>query len=160
MKPIETLRRDFTTSLLQTGRQWRKIVDQALLASDISEATAAPLLWISRLGEGVRQTTLASYVGIENPSLVRLLDQLEASGLVVRKEDKLDRRAKTLWLTAKGEAFAVRLEKMLVALREQVLADVSREDLDAAMRVLAAFDRSNNSQGVEEPPKSEALPTP
>lgn len=150
MKEIDLLRRDFTAGLLQTGRQWRKIVDQSLGKSDISEACAAPLLWIGRLGGGVRQITLASYVGIEGPSLVRLLDQLEASALVVRKEDKVDRRAKTLWLTPKGKEFAEGLEDILTELREKVLADVSSEDLVAALRVLAAFDRAS-TQGLSEP---------
>ncbi|MGH6861821.1 MAG: MarR family winged helix-turn-helix transcriptional regulator [Phyllobacterium sp.] len=149
MSEIDTLRRAFTTNLLQTGRQWRRITDQTLMASNISEACAAPLLWIGRLGGGVRQNTLASYVGIEGPSLVRLIDQLEASGLVVRQDDKVDRRAKTLWLTDDGEQFAARLECILVELRDQILADVSKEDLEAALRVLAAFDRASSSGNVE-----------
>lgn len=149
MQEIDQLRRAFTTSLLQTGRQWRRITDQALMSSNISEACAAPLLWIGRLGGGVRQITLASYIGIEGPSLVRLIDQLEAADLVIRKEDKSDRRAKTLWLTRKGKQYASRLEDILVGLRAQILADVSKEDLHAALRVLAAFDAASNSPAAE-----------
>jgi MarR family transcriptional regulator for hemolysin len=159
MNEIDNLRRAFTASLLQTGRQWRRITDQALVASNISEATAAPLIWIGRLGGGVRQITLASYVGIEGPSLVRLLDQLEAAELVIRKEDSSDRRAKTLWLTEKGKQFTAELEDILVGLRAQILADVSKEDLKAALRVLDAFDRASNSTTIG-PPASEAELTP
>ena len=140
MNELDLLRRTFTAALLQTGRQWRRTTDQALIAHNISEACAAPLLWIGRLGGGIRQVTLASYVGIEGPSLVRLLDQLEASGLVVRKDDPTDRRAKTLWLTEDGERFAARIEDLLVELRARILADVSKADLEAALRVLSAFD--------------------
>ena len=115
MNEIDNLRRAFTASLLQTGRQWRRITDQALVASNISEATAAPLIWIGRLGGGVRQITLASYVGIEGPSLVRLRDQLEAAELVIRKEDSSDRRAKTFFrLTERGKQFTAELEDILV----------------------------------------------
>ncbi|MBA8879089.1 DNA-binding MarR family transcriptional regulator [Phyllobacterium myrsinacearum] len=93
----------------------------------------------------MRQNNLATYVGIEGPSLVRLLDQLEAGDFVIRKADKVDRRAKTLWLTKKGEQTAAMLENILVGLRGEILADVSEEDLTAALRVLSAFDRAGHT---------------
>ncbi len=111
----------------------------ALVEHGISEACAAPLVWISRLGNGVRQTALAERIGIESPSLVRLLDQLEALGLVVRKDDPSDRRAKGLWLTDAGVAMAARIETMLDEERALLLHDVSADDLKAALRVLSVF---------------------
>ncbi|YBV94706.1 MarR family transcriptional regulator (plasmid) [Phyllobacteriaceae bacterium JZ32] len=140
MNPLNNLQRIFTAKLLSTGRQWRRAVDQQLSAHGISEACAAPLLWIGRLGGGVRQVVLANQVGIEGPSLVRLLDQLEAMGLVVRKEDPTDRRAKGLWLTEEGQRLAARMEDMLDGLRGRILRDIDKADLEAAIRVLQAFD--------------------
>ncbi|QND46911.1 MarR family transcriptional regulator [Rhizobium lusitanum] len=140
MKSFNALQRIFTANLLSTGRQWRKVVDLVLSSHGISEASAAPLLWIGRLGGGVRQVVLANYVGIEGPSLVRLLDQLESLGLVVRKDDPTDRRAKGLWLTAEGEALAARMEETLDELRGRILANVDKADIEAAIRVLQAFE--------------------
>lgn len=140
MKSYNALQRIFTANLLSTGRQWRKVVDLVLSSHGISEASAAPLLWIGRLGGGVRQVVLANYVGIEGPSLVRLLDQLEGLGLVVRKDDPTDRRAKGLWLTAEGEALAARMEETLDELRGRILANVDKADIEAAIRVLQAFE--------------------
>jgi MarR family transcriptional regulator for hemolysin len=140
MKSFNALQRIFTANLLSTGRQWRKVVDLVLSSHGISEASAAPLLWIGRLGGGVRQVVLANYVGIEGPSLVRLLDQLEGLGLVVRKDDPTDRRAKGLWLTAEGEALAARMEETLDELRGRILAKVDKADIEAAIRVLQAFE--------------------
>lgn len=140
MKSFNTLQRIFTANLLTTGRQWRRVVDLALSSYGISEAAAAPLLWIGRLGGGVRQVALATYVGIEGPSLVRLLDQLEGMGLVIRKDDPTDRRAKGLWLTAEGEVLASRMEDALDALRGRILANVDQADIEAAIRVLKAFE--------------------
>jgi MarR family transcriptional regulator for hemolysin len=159
MNELELLRRNFTAALLQAGRQWRRVTDQALVAHNISEACAAPLLWIGRLGGGIRQVALASYVGIEGPSLVRLLDQLEASGLVLRKDDPTDRRAKTLWLTDDGERLAARIEEFLVELRARVLADVAKEDLEAALRVLQAFGEAA-AAGSAQPDEAETEPSP
>ena len=134
------LQRQFSATLLSTGRQWRKLVDQHLISHGVSEASAAPLIFISRLGGGVRQVTLANMVGIEGPSLVRLLDQLEKQGLVVRKDDPEDRRAKGLWLTEEGERVASQVEKLVDELRAHILRDVAKADLEAALRVMAAFE--------------------
>lgn len=139
MKKNSDTQRLFTSQLFSTARTWRKLIDLALVDHGISEACAAPLLWIGRLGGGVRQTALADYVGIESPSLVRLLDQLESLGLVMRKDDPTDRRAKGLWLTDLGQETAARIEAVLDSNRAQMLAHVSPEDLDTALRVLMVF---------------------
>ncbi|MBY5887097.1 MarR family winged helix-turn-helix transcriptional regulator [Rhizobium ruizarguesonis] len=146
MNTYSNLQRVFTANLLSTGRQWRRAVDLALSSHGISEACAAPLLWIGRLGGGVRQVVLASHVGIEGPSLVRLLDQLETLGLVIRKDDPADRRAKGLWLTEQGATLAARMEKVLDDLRGHILQNVDKADLEAAIRVLQAFDNSEMPQ--------------
>lgn len=104
-----------------------------------------PLLTANRLGEAVRQVTLAEHVGIEGPSLVRLLDQLCAAGLVRRDEDPEDKRAKTITLTDEGRAVTARMEERLVSLRARLLEDVSREDLETTLRVLNAFTASHAS---------------
>jgi MarR family transcriptional regulator for hemolysin len=140
MQKFDQLQRTFTANLLSTGRQWRRAVDQVLSSHGLSEAAAAPLLWIGRLGGGVRQVVLANNVGIEGPSLVRLLDQLEALELVVRKDDPTDRRAKGLWLTPEGEKLAAEMEDVLDSLRRRILCKVDKADLEAAIRVLQAFD--------------------
>ena len=140
MKSLNALQRIFTANLLTTGRQWRRVVDLALSSYGISEAAAAPVLWIGRLGGGVRQVVIANYVGIEGPSLVRLLDQLESMDLVIRKDDPTDRRAKGLWLTAEGEVLASRMEAALDELRGRILANVDQADIEAAIRVLKAFE--------------------
>lgn len=140
MQTNNALQRLFTTNLLSTGRQWRRAVDLTLRAHGISEATAAPLIWIGRLGGGVRQVALASYVGIEGPSLVRLLDQLEAMDMVVRRDDPDDRRAKGLWLTDAGEILAAEIEAAIDELRGRILAGIDPADIEAAVRVLRAFD--------------------
>ncbi|MCK0197686.1 MarR family transcriptional regulator [Ancylobacter sp. 6x-1] len=151
MNDTTHLRTEFTAALIQASRQWRRTVERELEEFGVSEACAAPLIWIARLGGGVRQVTLASYVGIEGPSMVRLLDQLGAAGLIERRDDPTDRRAKTVWLTEEGEHLAARIEVLLVGVRSRVLADVSRDDILTAMRVLRAFeDAPQRSLQVDE----------
>jgi MarR family transcriptional regulator, transcriptional regulator for hemolysin len=139
MSNLDTLRRTVSSTLVVAARKWRRASHGVLAAFNVSEACATPLLTASRLGEAVRQVTLADYIGIEGPSLVRLLDQLCAAGLMRRVEDPEDRRAKTVVLTDEGRAVTAKMEEELVTLRAQALKGISRSDLEATLRVLAAF---------------------
>lgn len=129
----------YTHALLLSGRQWRRLANATTEAHGVSEAKALPLVLIGRLGGEPRQTALAEAVGIEGPSLVRLLDQLEAAGLVLRKEDPTDRRAKVLSLTDAGHAVVARIEADLDRLRQAVFAGMSAADLEASLRVFRAI---------------------
>jgi MarR family transcriptional regulator for hemolysin len=139
MSNLDTLRRTVSSTLVVAARKWRRTSHGVLAAFNVSEACATPLLTASRLGAAVRQVTLADHIGIEGPSLVRLLDQLCAAGLMRRDEDPEDRRAKTVVLTEEGRAVTAKMEEELVTLRALALKDVSRSDLEATLRVLAAF---------------------
>lgn len=127
--------------MLQMSRAYRAAADQMLAELGVSQATAWPIVVIRRLGEGVRQKAVAEELGIEAPSLVRLLDQLEASGLAVRKLDVEDGRSKTLHLTEAGRHIANDIDKRLLSFRRAIFKDVSREDADAFLRVLAVIRR-------------------
>jgi len=142
MDSLKTPRFLLTSILLQAGRQWRSLAQHALDAHGISEAPAAALIWVRRLGGGVRQVTLASYVGIQGTSIVRLLDELSATGLIERRQDPDDRRANTIWLTETGERVAEQIEAVLAELRNDVLGNVSDTEIEAALRVFDAINRA------------------
>ncbi|MCA2436768.1 MarR family winged helix-turn-helix transcriptional regulator [Rhizobium leguminosarum] len=117
----EYLRWRLTKSLPITSKLWRRAVDTKLTRHSLSEASAAALIGIGSLGDGVRQNVLAEYIGIESPSLVRQLDQLEKRNLVARRDDPGDRRAKNLWLTEEGKAMSSCVEIELDAVRLEIL---------------------------------------
>jgi MarR family transcriptional regulator for hemolysin len=139
-KSIDALQMNISSSMVVAARHWRKICQTTLVNYGISEACAVPLLMIGRLGEGVRQVTVAQAAGMESPSLVRLLDQLCHGGYVCRTEDAHDRRAKCLSLTESGRELVQAVEVELVRLRNEVLQGIDQHDLEAALRVLRAFE--------------------
>jgi MarR family transcriptional regulator, transcriptional regulator for hemolysin len=143
MSKLDRLRLSVSSTLVVASRRWRRVSHSVLAAYNVSEACAAPLLTANRLGEAVRQVTLAESVGIEGPSLVRLLDQLCAAGLTRRDDDPVDKRAKTISVTGAGRAITARMEEDLVILRAQVLKGVSQADLEATLRVLKAFNAAD-----------------
>lgn len=136
------LLRDMTRNLLLAGRQWRKIAREVAAEHGVSEAASAPLLWIERLGNDVRQNALADAVGIEGASLVRLLDELQASGLITREPDPNDRRANAVNLTEAGWAIVAEVNEALTALRLEVFDRVPRKDIEAALRVFTAIEEA------------------
>jgi MarR family transcriptional regulator, transcriptional regulator for hemolysin len=153
MQNTDALRLAVSSTLVTAARQWRRASHGLLAAYNVSEACAAPLLIAGRLGASVRQGTLAEHVGIEGPSLVRLLDQLCAAGLMRRDEDPDDRRAKTISLTDEGRSITATIEKELTGLRAEVLEGVSRADLEATLRVLNLF---NAAKRVATPKRATA----
>jgi MarR family transcriptional regulator for hemolysin len=123
------------------GRLWRREADQALLDHGLSQATALPLVVLSRWGKSVRQGVLAEEMGIEGPSLVRLIDLLQAEGLVERREDPTDRRAKMLHLTALGQTKAEEVNRVLRRVRAYLLKDISSEDLAVTFEALRSIEQ-------------------
>ena len=123
------------------GRIWRRESDQALSEHGLSYATAIPLLVLSRQGENVRQGVLADELGVEGPSLVRLIDLLQAEGLVERREDPTDRRAKTLHLTTAGEAKVEETNRVLRRVRASLLRDIGTEELAITFETLQRIEQ-------------------
>src|ERR1700746_2301248 len=126
---LNTIHSEIGYLISRLARLWRREGDQALADHGLSQGTPLPLMVLSRWGKSVRQGVLAEEVGIEGPSLVRLIDLLQAEGLVERREDPTDRRAKMLHLTALGELRADEINRVLRRVRAHLLKGVSGEDL-------------------------------
>ncbi|WP_372171661.1 MarR family winged helix-turn-helix transcriptional regulator [Xanthomonas axonopodis] len=133
MKPALSPRAQLSSGLLVAARQWQRLADQAFAEFDLSSACTGPLLMIGRSGGGIRQVALAQQLGMEGPSLVRLLDKLAAQGLLRREADSSDRRANQLWLTDAGQALVGQIEIRLDALRAQVLGALSDADVQVVL---------------------------
>jgi MarR family transcriptional regulator for hemolysin len=131
---------DLTMTLTHAARSYIGATDKMAGAFDLSHATAWPIVMIGRLGDGVRPGTVANALGLEPPSLVRVIEQLVVAKLVERRDDPGDRRAKTLHLTASGRSSAVRLEAALSPFRRQLFANIDAADIAACARVLTQLD--------------------
>lgn len=116
-------------------RRWRQVLDNEFNAAGLTDATWRPLLHLHHLGDGVRQKDLAASVGIEGPSLVRLIDTLVIKGLVQRSEDSTDRRAKLLCLTPDGQLIVARIKEIVAPLENELLSPFS----DAAITQFGQF---------------------
>jgi MarR family transcriptional regulator for hemolysin len=76
----------------------RNYADQKAAQFGMSRAKWAVLARLDRF-EGLKQAELADMLDLQPISLTRLLDGLSANGLIERRPDPEDRRAKRLYLT-------------------------------------------------------------
>jgi len=134
--PSPRLRFGIRFSLL--ARRWRQVLDAHLAAAGLSDATWVPLVHLQACGGGIMQKELATLVGIDSSSLVRLLDILTRQGLVERRVDAADGRARLVHLTEAGEQRVAEIRRELAKGEAEMLADFT--DADIAV-MLQQFDR-------------------
>src|SRR3546814_20987886 len=123
----DSLRAEFASSVAQAARSMRRAVDRRLQPYGLTEATWLPLLRLSRSPVPMRQKDLAASLGLDSSSVVRLIDALQAAGLVQRQEEDQDRRATAIVLTARGQATVAQVERV-----EQDVRDGAMRDIPAA----------------------------
>jgi MarR family transcriptional regulator for hemolysin len=132
---IYTSGRRFLTLMKSNREIWRREADKAMAAAGMSLATSSCFFSIAKLGEGIRQITIAEDMGIKAPTLVRQLDILEENGLIHRKDALDDRRAKLVYLTPAGRKFSQKIDAIVGTLIEEMMAGISASDIDTVNRV-------------------------
>ena len=135
VSPKSAGRAAFGSLLSRAARQWRRAADLRLRPFELTEATWLPLVHIARAPAPPRQKDLAASMSLDGSSVVRLLDNLEAAGLIQRKEGE-DRRAKIILLTPRGRAIADQVETVARRVRSDALAGLSDRDIETTVRVL------------------------
>src|ERR1700684_803342 len=83
----QQLRDGFASLIARVARQWRREVDRRLQPFGLTEATWLPLVHLARTPAPMRQKDLAASLVLDGSTVVRLLDALEASGLIERREE-------------------------------------------------------------------------
>jgi DNA-binding MarR family transcriptional regulator len=89
--------------------------------------------------EGLKQSELAEMLDLQPISLTRLLDRLCQAGLIERRSDPNDRRAKRLYLTAAARPMLERLGDLGDELMATALAGVERESVERMVAQLAVI---------------------
>lgn len=132
----------FLFVMTRTARHWRLELDRLLEHYGLTEARTRPLIYIDRLGDGIRQKDLAAELEIEGSSLVRLVDSLEKGGLIRRRVGKGDRRERYLHLTASGREMVLKVRKLTDKLHRHALDNLSPNQERACLSAFAAIDEA------------------
>lgn len=129
-------RADFAQAISIVARRWRSRLDERLKPMNMSIARWGALYWLGQGGDGVSQAALAELAGVEPPTLVRVIDQLEAQGLVERRTNPADRRVNLLNLTPAAKPVVAEIEAEAERLRMELLEGLSLEEYQIAAGVM------------------------
>jgi MarR family transcriptional regulator for hemolysin len=142
---VTPLRRDLAFTINDVARLLRTCADHKAAQFGMSRAKWAVLARLDRF-EGLKQAELADMLDLQPISLTRLLDSLCENGLIERRPDPDDRRAKRLFLTAAARPLLERLSDLGEELMATALAGLDREEQTALLARLATVKENLRGQ--------------
>jgi MarR family transcriptional regulator for hemolysin len=131
---LEDLKLRFTRRVIFLARVWRNRMNEALRERGQSHARWITLMWVHLLGGKANHSELAERIGVELPTLIRLLNRLEQERLVERCAlEGGQPRAKTVRLTPEGLRVLVDLNDTTERARADFLEGVDKDKLETCM---------------------------
>jgi len=121
------------------ARSWRATLNQRLKPLGLSQSRWRALRFLSRAPEGMTQADLARMLGIEAPTVTRLVAQLEQGGLVRRRAVAGDARCKTVHLTPKAKKLIVRINAAVRQLRAETIGRLTDAQALAGLAVILSL---------------------
>jgi len=131
-----SLNREFAFTINDVARMLRTYADHKASQFGITRAQWVVLARLDRF-EGLKQSELAEMLDLQPITLTRLLDRLCDCGLIERRADPNDRRAKRLFLTAAARPLLIQLGDLGEELMSTALAGVPRESVEQMVAQLA-----------------------
>ena len=144
--PHRSQNREILFTISDVGRLLRTYADQKARLHGMTRAQWAVLLRLERR-EGLKQSDLADDLDIQPITLTRLVDRLCDSGLIERRPDPADRRAKRLYLTPAARPLLDRIATQVEELAETVLAGVDPAAVGVMLKQLGLA-RDNLKQAI------------
>ena len=89
--------------------------------------------------DGVKQQVLADAVGKDKVNITKLVDSLEKRKMVKRVNDKVDRRAKKIYLTEQGKALKDELNAIVDQTFSEALGSVTDKDYKSFEKVVVGI---------------------
>jgi MarR family transcriptional regulator, transcriptional regulator for hemolysin len=145
--------RSFGFLLKETGRQYVQRFEQRAGALGLTLPQCKVLVHLAE-HEGISQVQLAEMTDLEPMTLVRTLDYLESQGWLERRNDPADRRARRLYLEAKGKPLVDDIWHLVDLTRREAFAGIPRKHADLLIELLEKV-QSNFASLEALPPRAE-----
>jgi DNA-binding MarR family transcriptional regulator len=143
-KEGEVMHKDLDSSLRfgflihDVSRLRRIVVDRALKPLGVTRSQWWVLAFLSRR-DGMTQTALATDLDLTKVAIGGLLDRMEASGLVERRSDPKDGRARRVYLTKAGQKLVVDIRTTVEEVELGILSKIPEPELDIAAAALLSL---------------------
>jgi MarR family transcriptional regulator, organic hydroperoxide resistance regulator len=86
--------------------------------------------------DGLSQSQIAEGVCVEPPTITKMVQRMEASGLVERRQDTQDARVSRVYLTDKGRAIEESLRRVWADLEAQTVTGLTDTEIMLLRRLL------------------------
>ena len=114
----------------------RTQADAQLSTHDMTYAQWLPLFKLSLCSSATTVAGLARDLETDPAAMTRLLDRLEAKGLVARERSTTDRRVVQIALTPEGQAVAARVPPVLAEVLNGHLSDFTHDEWQQLLHLL------------------------
>lgn len=136
-KPLQTIEQEAFLHLLQTADALFRGLISTLKSVGLSPSQYDLLQILRGVGsDGSACRAVAERMLSRDPDITRLLDRLEARGLVTRAREGRDRRVITTRITPEGLRLIVELDAPMAQLHQQQLGHMGKQRLRALIRLL------------------------
>lgn len=113
--------------LLRLSGFLRREADARIAAHDITDAQWKPL-WLLFLGRATTPAELSRDLDVDAGAMTRMLDRLEAKGLLTRQRSAADRRVVQLELSDAGRQVVERVRPVLASVNDDLMREFSDSD--------------------------------
>lgn len=136
-KRFQTIEQDAFLHLLRTADVLFQGLTSTLKTAGLSPSQYDLLQILRGVGaDGLACRAVAERMLTRDPDITRLLDRLEARGLVTRAREGKDRRVITTRITPEGVRLTVELDAPIAQLHQRQLGHMGKQRLRALIRLL------------------------
>ena len=138
-KRAESPQGDLNVKLMRVARAHRTVAASLLSEVGLHPGQEALLmeLWDH---DGRTQADLAESLGVEPPTVTKMLQRMEHGDLVDRRPDATDRRAIRVFLTPKGRRLKSKVDKLWSELEARTLDGLSDRQQSSLRSLLNALE--------------------
>jgi DNA-binding MarR family transcriptional regulator len=122
--------------LLRTAERVERTLERALEGIGLSPAKLAVLGGLAAAGGRRSLGELAQHRSCVKSNITKLIDRLEADGLVARMDDPTDRRGVLAEITVEGRRLQAEGDRLIGEVEETLTRDLEPGDVLALRRVL------------------------
>jgi MarR family transcriptional regulator, transcriptional regulator for hemolysin len=143
----KNLQRSFGFLLKDVSRLYVQRFEQRAGALGLTLPQCKALVHLAQ-DEGISQAQLSDAADIDPMTLVRILDRMESDGWLERRRDPADRRARRLYLTAKGRPLVDEIWNLVDLTRGEAFSGIPEQQTE---QLIALLDTIRNSIAALEP---------
>ena len=132
---MDEFRRDLLFLLHDVARLLRVDADKRARLHGMTRAQWAILIWLERQ-PGISQKELSELLEVEPITVARLIDRLEARGMVERRPDPKDRRIWRLHLLDPAEEVLREIDRQRVSITAMLTAGINETTLENTTEAL------------------------